>query len=217
MTALKKTNIKKPDERAISAHAEAEGHLLLPSLSQNEVTILAETFRLLGDPSRLKILLSCVPAPISVGDIAERLDLSVTLVSHHLRLLRGARLVKGDRQGKQIFYEIADRNIDGVILLSGDTHCAELNRIESPHPDGYPLYELVSSPLAQEPTADRNPVGPQEARIRPFYNRAPNAAVVDVDLGAQPPTVTMNIFNEYGHSVWKPLTLTAEELVVTGR
>ena len=71
MTALKKTNIKKPDERAISAHAEAEGHLLLPSLSQNEVTILAETFRLLGDPSRLKILLSCVPAPISVVDIAD--------------------------------------------------------------------------------------------------------------------------------------------------
>jgi alkaline phosphatase D len=121
------------------------------------------------------------------------------------------------KERDRLFYEIADRNIDGVILLSGDTHCAELNRIESPHPDGYPLYELVSSPLAQEPTADRNPVGPQEARIRPFYNRAPNAAVLDVDLGAQPPTVTMNIFNEYGHSVWKPLTLTAEELVVTGR
>ena len=124
MTALKKTNIKKPDERTISAHAEAEGHLLLPSLSQNEDTILAETFRLLGDPSRLKILLSCVPAPISVGDIAERLDLSVTLVSHHLRLLRGARLVKGDRQGKQIFYEIADHHVSHV-LQDMATHISE--------------------------------------------------------------------------------------------
>lgn len=124
MTALKKTNIKKPDERAISAHVEAEGHLLLPSLSQNEVTILAETFRLLGDPSRLKILLTCVPAAISVGEIAERLDLSVTLVSHHLRLLRGARLVKGDRQGKQIFYEIADQHVSHV-LQDMATHISE--------------------------------------------------------------------------------------------
>nr|WP_036568134.1 metalloregulator ArsR/SmtB family transcription factor [Brucella rhizosphaerae] len=103
---------------------EVEGHLLLPSLSQNEITILAETFRLLGDPSRLKILLSCVPAPILVGDIAERLDLSVTLVSHHLRLLRGARLVKGDRQGKQIFYAIADQHVSHV-LQDMATHISE--------------------------------------------------------------------------------------------
>jgi|ThiBiot_500_biof_2_1041547.scaffolds.fasta_scaffold04654_3 DNA-binding transcriptional ArsR family regulator len=85
------------------------------SLSQNEITILAETFRLLGDPSRLKILLSCTPGPISVGDIAERLDLSLSLVSHHLRLLRGARLVKGVRHAKQIFYEIADQHVSQVL------------------------------------------------------------------------------------------------------
>ncbi|MEN3142880.1 metalloregulator ArsR/SmtB family transcription factor [Ochrobactrum sp. WV_118_8] len=85
------------------------------SLSQNEITILAETFRLLGDPSRLKILLSCMPGPISVGDIAERLDLSLSLVSHHLRLLRGARLVKGERHAKQIFYEISDQHVSQVL------------------------------------------------------------------------------------------------------
>ena len=124
MTAIKKTNAKKPDDRAAPTHMEVEAHLLLPSLSQNEVTILAETFRLLGDPSRLKILLSCVPAPISVGDIAERLDLSVTLVSHHLRLLRGARLVKGDSQGKQIFYAIADQHVSHV-LQDMATHISE--------------------------------------------------------------------------------------------
>ena len=124
MTALKKTNATKPDDRATPEHMEVEGHLLLPSLSQNEITILAETFRLLGDPSRLKILLSCVPAPISVGDITERLDLSVTLVSHHLRLLRGARLVKGDRQGKQIFYAIADQHVSHV-LQDMATHISE--------------------------------------------------------------------------------------------
>lgn len=61
----------------------------LASLSQNYVTILAETFRLLGDPSRLRIMLSCMKGSSSVGDIAESLELSQSLVSHHLRLLRG--------------------------------------------------------------------------------------------------------------------------------
>ncbi|SJM33734.1 ArsR/SmtB family transcription factor [Mesorhizobium delmotii] len=105
----------------IAASAQPLDH---SSLSQNEVAILAETFRLLGDPSRLKILLTCLPGPISVGDIAEKLDLSLSLVSHHLRLLRGARLVRGERQAKQIFYEIADQHVSQV-LQDMATHISE--------------------------------------------------------------------------------------------
>lgn len=119
-----KKRIEKPVEAEPAGAAKAHIHPAHSSLSQNEITILAETFRLLGDPSRLKILLSCLPGPISVGDIAERLDLSLTLVSHHLRLLRGARLVKGDRHGKQIFYEIADQHVSQV-LQDMATHIAE--------------------------------------------------------------------------------------------
>ncbi|WP_425267595.1 ArsR/SmtB family transcription factor [Enterobacter hormaechei] len=47
---------------------------------------------------------------VSVGDIAESLQLSQSLVSHHLRLLRGARLVRGERKGKYIFYSIMNRH-----------------------------------------------------------------------------------------------------------
>ena len=86
------------------------------TLSQNDITILAETFRLLGDPSRLKIMLCCLQGSVSVGEIAAHLDLSQSLVSHHLRLLRGARLVKGVRQAKQIFYEVADEHVSQVLL-----------------------------------------------------------------------------------------------------
>ncbi len=74
------------------------------AMSQSDVAVLAETFRLLGDQSRLKILLQCMHGSVAVGDIAEALDLSQSLVSHHLRLLRGARLVRGERQAKHIFY-----------------------------------------------------------------------------------------------------------------
>ena len=76
---------------------------------------LADLFRLLGDTTRLRIVLACVNVPVAVSDIAARLDLSPSLVSHHLRLLRAARIVKADRHGKQVFYVAADQHISGVL------------------------------------------------------------------------------------------------------
>jgi DNA-binding transcriptional ArsR family regulator len=61
-------------------------------------------FRLMGDPSRLRIVLACLDAPICVSDVAARTRLSQSLVSHHLRLLRAARILRAERQGKQVFY-----------------------------------------------------------------------------------------------------------------
>jgi DNA-binding transcriptional ArsR family regulator len=51
----------------------------------------------------------------AVGAIAESLGLSQSLVSHHLRLLRAARIVRAERQGKQVFYLAADRHISGML------------------------------------------------------------------------------------------------------
>ena len=91
------------------------------AMSQSDVAVLAETFRLLGDQSRLKILLLCMRGSVAVGDIAGSLDLSQSLVSHHLRLLRGAR------QAKHIFYGIADQHVsqvlqDMAVHISEDRH-----------------------------------------------------------------------------------------------
>jgi DNA-binding transcriptional ArsR family regulator len=76
---------------------------------------LADLFRLLGDPSRLRIVVACLRAPLAVSQIAERLGLSVSLVSHHLRLLKGARLVRAERQGKQVFYVAEDEHVRRMI------------------------------------------------------------------------------------------------------
>lgn len=76
---------------------------------------LADLFRLLGDTTRLRVVLACLNAPVAVSDIAARLDLSPSLVSHHLRLLRAARIVKADRHGKQVFYVAADQHVSGVL------------------------------------------------------------------------------------------------------
>jgi ArsR family transcriptional regulator, lead/cadmium/zinc/bismuth-responsive transcriptional repressor len=83
--------------------------------TDSDVAELADMFRLLGDTTRLRIVLACLDDPISVGDIAGQLELSPSLVSHHLRLLRAARVVKADRQGKQVFYAAADQHVSGVL------------------------------------------------------------------------------------------------------
>lgn len=76
---------------------------------------LAEVFRLMGDPSRLGILMSIMDEALSVGEIAAQTDHSVSLVSHHLRLLRARRLVRGERRGKQIFYTLDDAHVRSVL------------------------------------------------------------------------------------------------------
>jgi DNA-binding transcriptional ArsR family regulator len=87
----------------------------IPPDIDNLVDELADLFHLLGDPTRLRIVLACLAQPTSVGEIATRLALSSSLVSHHLRLLRAARIVKAERQGKQVFYTAADAHISGLL------------------------------------------------------------------------------------------------------
>ena len=96
--------------------------------SDSDVAELADMFRLLGDTTRLRIVLACLDDPISVGDIAGQLELSPSVVSHHLRLLRAARVVKADRQGKQVFYAAADQHVSGVLADM-------LEHIAEPHLD----------------------------------------------------------------------------------
>lgn len=91
---------------------------------ESVVGSLAEIFRLLGDPSRLRIVLACAKSPVSVGAIATRLGMSDSLVSHHLRLLRGARLVKSERSGKQVFYVVADHHVSELLSNMAE-HVAE--------------------------------------------------------------------------------------------
>ncbi len=80
-------------------------------IADDRAATLADLFRLLGDTSRLRIALACFGGPVAVAAIADRLGLSASLVSHHLRLLRAARLVRPERRGKQVFYVLADEHV----------------------------------------------------------------------------------------------------------
>ena len=89
--------------------------IMIPVSDDERVVPLADLFRLLGDATRLRIVLACVQERLAVGAIAEALDLSPSLVSHHLRLLRAARIVRAEREGKQVFYVAADAHISAML------------------------------------------------------------------------------------------------------
>lgn len=85
-----------------------------------KINAASGVFRLLGDPTRLKILLSCLLEAKSVSDVAAAVGITGSLTSHHLRLLRGADLVRAQRQGRQVFYSAANENVNNLLadLLS---------------------------------------------------------------------------------------------------
>ncbi|HET6518392.1 MAG TPA: metalloregulator ArsR/SmtB family transcription factor [Geminicoccaceae bacterium] len=98
-------------------------------LTEDEVHELAEMFRLMSDPSRLRIILTCLTDQVSVSDMAHRLGLTPSLVSHHLRLLRAARLLQAERQGRQVFYQVTDEHVRRMLGNMVD-HVAEDHDLE---------------------------------------------------------------------------------------
>ncbi len=98
---------------------------LTPMILTKDQTIeMAEMFRLMGDSTRLRILMACLDGPVAVGDLAALTGASQSLVSHHLRLLRAARILSAERRGKKVYYTAADEHIRSVVSDMID-HVAE--------------------------------------------------------------------------------------------
>ena len=76
---------------------------------------LAELFKIFGDTTRIKILYALFEAELCVCDMAQLLGLSQTAVSHQLRVLKGNKLVKFRREGKTVFYSLADDHVRRII------------------------------------------------------------------------------------------------------
>ena len=75
----------------------------------------SEFFKALSDSSRLKIITSLLTSELCVQDISERVNLSQSAVSHQLRVLRAARIVKYRKDGKMVYYSIDDEHIAQII------------------------------------------------------------------------------------------------------
>jgi ArsR family transcriptional regulator, lead/cadmium/zinc/bismuth-responsive transcriptional repressor len=75
-------------------------------------TDLANLFSALSDPNRVRIISELLGSELSVGALAEKLGMSESAVSHQLRGLRHMRLIRGRREGRQIFYSLADDHVE---------------------------------------------------------------------------------------------------------
>ena len=80
-------------------------------LDAHTIDGLTEIFRVLGDPTRLRILDALSRGELCVGDLAARLGATESAVSHQLRLLRTARIVRTRRDGRMIFYSLDDTHV----------------------------------------------------------------------------------------------------------
>ncbi|WP_041272733.1 ArsR/SmtB family transcription factor [Desulfitobacterium hafniense] len=80
-------------------------------LSIDRATELAELFKTLGDPTRIRIMDALAKSEFCVCDLAELLDLSQSATSHQLRVLRNSNLVKYRRDGKMVYYSLSDNHV----------------------------------------------------------------------------------------------------------
>ncbi len=85
---------------------------------------LADLFKVFGDASRIRILYELLEGEHCVQDIAENLDMTQSAVSHQLKILKMNKLVKNRRDGKQMYYSLADDHV-GTILSMGREHILE--------------------------------------------------------------------------------------------
>jgi DNA-binding transcriptional ArsR family regulator len=79
---------------------------------------LTETFKILSDPTRLKIVLALSEEELCVYDIAELLGVTESAISHQLRLLKTLRMVKQRKEGKLVFYSLDDEHIEDLIRVA---------------------------------------------------------------------------------------------------
>ena len=85
---------------------------------------LADLFKVFSDTTRIKILYSLMNTPRSVGDIAEAIGATQSAVSHQLRILKQARLVRFSRDGRSVIYSLDDDHVH-TMLSQGMTHICE--------------------------------------------------------------------------------------------
>ena len=85
---------------------------------------LSDLFRLFGDTTRVKILFSLFESEMCVCDLAKTLNMTQSAISHQLRILKQMKLVKNRREGKTVFYSLADGHIK-TIINQGMEHIQE--------------------------------------------------------------------------------------------
>ena len=88
--------------------------------TEEELYDLAELFKVFGDSTRIRILFQLFDKELSVGELADLLNMNQSAVSHQLKVLKQAKLVKNRREGKSIIYSLDDEHVRTIIAMGID-------------------------------------------------------------------------------------------------
>ena len=91
---------------------------------EQELNDLADLFKIFGDYTRIRILFVLFESEVCVCDLAQVLNMTQSAISHQLKILKQSRLVKSRREGKSIFYSLADEHVE-TIIGKGREHIEE--------------------------------------------------------------------------------------------
>ena len=105
-------------------HMDAIARARMAMSPPEQADKLAELFKVLGDPTRVRILQALHSQRLCVCDIAETLEMTQSAISHQLRILRQARLVRAQREGRSMFYCLDDDHVSQV-FEQGLEHVSE--------------------------------------------------------------------------------------------
>ena len=98
--------------------AEYQDSQLYVGLRESDLYILTDFFKVLGNPTRIRILLLLMEQDANVSDLAEQLGMTQSAVSHQLNLLKSNKLVRRRRDGKMIFYTLVDLSLIHILEMS---------------------------------------------------------------------------------------------------
>ena len=111
------------EEKQFDCHCEAHSHdgvstVRAAMLDEDLQYDLADFFKVLGDSTRVRILMALDVSELCVCDLADVLSMTKSAVSHQLRALRQARLVRYRKEGKNVFYSLDDEHVRAVIEMA---------------------------------------------------------------------------------------------------
>lgn len=99
---------------------ETKFNHLIQNVSEDELCDLAELFKVFGDSTRIKILYDLFQGEKNVTEICEDLEMNQSAISHQLKILKTSKLISSRREGKAIYYMLADDHVKTIIAMGKD-------------------------------------------------------------------------------------------------
>lgn len=99
-------------------HKEVISRAMSHMVSDDDIYEMSELFKVFGDSTRVRILAGLFQEELCVCDIADLLNMTKSAISHQLRVLRTAKLVKARKEGKEVFYSLADDHVKEIFEMT---------------------------------------------------------------------------------------------------